>query len=183
VSEIEGLLRSYDQFVRLPWDATLAGSQRVWFAVYDPPQERRLRFRITEFELATRRAGYTWRQVDITDSFPRWMAQHRYRDTYFARPELLKPALKGFVNTVTNEITQALTAPDVDKTTVVAVLGIASLFGLTQASVVFKDVASAIRGRMLVFFPGQYDGSVYRLLDARDGWNYLAVPITANNGQ
>ena len=27
-------------------------------------------------------------------------------------------------------------------------------------------------------FPGHVDGSNYRLLDARDGWNYLAVPIT-----
>jgi hypothetical protein len=33
---------------------------------------------------------------------------------------------------------------------------------------------------LLVFFPGQFDNNNYRLLDARDGWNYLAVPITAD---
>jgi hypothetical protein len=34
-------------------------------------------------------------------------------------------------------------------------------------------------GRLLVFFPGSRDGNVYKLLDAREGWNYLATPITA----
>jgi hypothetical protein len=43
---------------------------------------------------------------------------------------------------------------------------------------VLEDVNSAIRGRLLVFFPGRHDGSNYRLLDARDGWNYLAAGIT-----
>jgi len=28
-----------------------------------------------------------------------------------------------------------------------------------------------------VFFPGEHEGNSYRLLDARDGWNYLAVPL------
>jgi hypothetical protein len=35
-----------------------------------------------------------------------------------------------------------------------------------------------IQGRLVVFFPGQFERNNYRLLDARDGWNYLAVPIT-----
>ena len=63
-----------------------------------------------------------------------------------------------------------------------AVLGLGSLFGLTRASSLFEAVAPDIRGRLLAFFPGQHDGSNYRLLDARDGWNYLAVPITADGG-
>jgi hypothetical protein len=39
-------------------------------------------------------------------------------------------------------------------------------------------VESDIRGRLVVFFPGHLERSNYRLLDARDGWNYMAVPIT-----
>jgi hypothetical protein len=35
-----------------------------------------------------------------------------------------------------------------------------------------------VRGRLVGFFPGQYEQNNYRLLDARDGWNYLAVPIS-----
>ena len=41
-----------------------------------------------------------------------------------------------------------------------------------------KAIESDVRGRIAVFFPGEYEDSNYRLLDARDGWNYLAVPIT-----
>jgi len=40
-----------------------------------------------------------------------------------------------------------------------------------------------IQGRLLIFFPGVYEQNNYRLLDARDGWNYLAVPITAHEGE
>jgi len=40
-----------------------------------------------------------------------------------------------------------------------------------------------VEGRLLVFFPGEYhpENHTYRLLDARDGWNYLAVPLLAKN--
>jgi hypothetical protein len=35
----------------------------------------------------------------------------------------------------------------------------------------------------LVFFPGEHhpEHHSYRLLDARDGWNYLAVPLLAKD--
>ena len=52
------------------------------------------------------------------------------------------------------------------------------LFGLLRASHLLKLVERDIRGRLVVFFPGHKDNNNYRLLDARDGWNYLAVPIT-----
>ena len=58
-------------------------------------------------------------------------------------------------------------------------LGVATLFGLTRVSTAIEKVAPVIKGRMLVFFPGQHENGNYRLLDARDGWNYLAIPITA----
>ena len=41
--------------------------------------------------------------------------------------------------------------------------------------------STAIQGRLAVFFPGAYAQNHYRLLDARDGWNYLAVPITLHS--
>mgnify|MGYP000987610382 CR=1 FL=1 len=43
---------------------------------------------------------------------------------------------------------------------------------------VLKLIEGDIRGRLVLFFPGQLEGNNYRLLDARDGWNYLAVPIS-----
>ena len=45
-----------------------------------------------------------------------------------------------------------------------------------------EEVIHDIQGRLLLFFPGEFDNNNYRLLDARDGWNYLAVPITLHNG-
>jgi len=34
---------------------------------------------------------------------------------------------------------------------------------------------------LLVFFPGTKNDNNYRLLDARDGWNYLAQGITLHD--
>lgn len=183
MNEIEGLVQAYKNYVQLPWDQNLAGPQKIWFALYDPAQERRLRFRVQEFAEATRNAGHSWKLLDITDKFPEWMAQHEYHEEYFAEPEDMNPALTDFTRSVAHHIIDGLTSPDVDATTVVALLGLASLFGLTFASAVFKEVAPFIRGRLLVFFPGQHHGSIYRLLDARDGWDYLAVPITGVEGK
>ena len=63
----------------------------------------------------------------------------------------------------------------------VAILGIASLFGFMKVSELIKSVKDKVKGRLVIFFPGEYDGNnCYRLLDARDGWNYLALPITCH---
>jgi len=179
MNEIERLHTEYERFVRTPWDRTLAGAQKVWFAIYDPAQERRLRLRIPDFEVATRNAGHGWVSIDLTNSFAHWMAQHDYREAYFEEPELMVTALDEFAAAIADQVIATLTSDTVDEQTVVAIAGLATLFGLTRASKLLRTVDASIRGRMLVFFPGQHEGSNYRLLDARDGWNYLAVPIAA----
>jgi len=88
----------------------------------------------------------------------------------------------NFVQYAADLLRQALTAESADEDTVVAVQGIACLFGFTRVSLMLKEVVKDIRGRLVVFFPGEYEDNNYRLLDARDGWNYLAVPITLHNG-
>ena len=62
---------------------------------------------------------------------------------------------------------------------VVGLVGAGSLFGLgaVRLSRLVEEVEPAIRGRLVVFFPGERDGNNYRLLDARDGWSYLALAI------
>ena len=181
MNEIQALTQAYERFVKLPWDSNLAGPQKVWFVIYTPEQERRLRLHISDFEMATIRARHTWKLVDLTDSFAEWMANHEYRDAYFESPDDMDLALQDFADSVAHKVTDELTATNVDENTVVAIAGVASLFGLAKASELMNVVAEHIRGRLLVFFPGQRDGNNYRLLDARDGWNYLAVPITAND--
>ena len=117
----------------------------------------------------------------MTDTFAEWMAQHEYREAYFEQPEDMDLALQEFTSHTVELVKAKLTAPEADENTVVAIAGLASLFGLTRASTVLREVDSAIRGRLLVFFPGRHEGSNYRLLDARDGLNYLAIPITASD--
>ena len=181
MSEIEDLLSRYERDVRLPWDHKLAGAQKVWFARYDPGQERRLRLRIGEFQTATTDAGHTWRLVDVTDSFAEWMTNHEYKDAYFEQPEDMDLALADFSDFVAERVRQELKRPCADENTVVALLGLASLFGLIRVAELIAKVDSEIPGRLLAFFPGQRDGSNWRLLNARDGWNYHAVPIEGGN--
>ena len=72
-------------------------------------------------------------------------------------------------------------AHNVNENSVVVLKGVGSLFGLLKVKEVVDRLAPQVNGRLLVFFPGSYDSNNnYRLLDAYDGWNYLAIPITAN---
>jgi hypothetical protein len=183
VGRIEELVSRYRSHIEAPWQRNLAGDQKAIFVVYPKTDERKLRARLELFEMATTSTGHGWWGVDLTDSFARWMAGTDYRDIYFEEPDTLAMKLRsGFVQYVALRLRDALTAYEVDENTVVAVLGVACLFGFSRVSVVLKDVVEDVRGRLVVFFPGEYEDNNYRLLDARDGWNYLAVPITLHNG-
>ena len=181
MANLDLLLQKYERFITPAWPANVAGPQRVLFAVYDPKDERRLRARVGEFELATTRAKRHWALCDVTDVFPQWMAEQKYRESYFAEPEDLAITLGTFEQHVADQVRAALTAPGIDADSVVGVIGVGALFGFMHVSRLVELVEKDIRGRMLVFFPGQHDSAVYRLLDARDGWNYHAIPITAQS--
>jgi len=88
-----------------------------------------------------------------------------------------------FLQFAAGQLRAALTDSKADENSVVAGFGVASLYGLTKMSLVLKEVENEIRGRLVLFFPGEYENQNYRLLDARDGWNYLAVPITLHSGE
>ena len=170
------LRANYSRYVSLPWDRTLPPQQRIWFAVYDPPDERRLRLHMPSFEVATREAGHGWMLCDLTGAFARWLAGQDYRDSYFESPEDLRAPHPDFESDVAAHLRDTLAKADED--TVVAVMGVASLFGFMKVSRLMEMVEEAIKARLLVFFPGEHEESNYRLLGARDGWNYHAVPIT-----
>ncbi len=180
MGKIEDLAAVYEHHVSAPWQASLAGAQRVMMVVYDKEFERILRARIGEYEQATSRAGHSWKLVDCTHWFAEWMAADEYRDAYFEEPELLRMKLEGeFRPFVTGRLTEALESAD--DNTVVALLGVASLYGFLRVSELIRSVEQSIKGRLLVFFPGTKNDNNYRLLDARDGWNYLAQGITLHN--
>lgn len=175
---IDQLVAEYRNQLRLPWSRTLAGPQRIWMVVYDPELERRLRLKLEEFAIETREAGHAWELIDLTSSFAEWLSANEYRDAYFAEPELLTNSLGGYADALAARVEAALADEKLGDDAVVAVLGAGTLFPMARMSELLDRVSPAIRGRLLVFFPGHVDGSNYRLLDARDGWNYLAVPIT-----
>jgi hypothetical protein len=146
--------------------------------VYHKADERRLRARLPEFELATKRAGRTWHHLDLTDSFARWMMAQHYRERYFVEPDTLGVKLPRFHTSLVDEVRATLALAEAAGG-VVALSGLACLFGLTKVSTLVNDIAPHVRGRLAVFFPGTVEDNNYRLLDARDGWNYHAMVIRA----
>lgn len=185
-TKVNKLLAAYRQQMGIPWQAGLAAIQRVIFAVYDKADELRLRAHIDEFAIATQQAGKQWLPIDLTDAFPAWMATREHREAYFECPEDLAGyqagELTGFVGTLIDQVTAQIAAqagPD----TVVALAGVGALFGVARVSTVVEGIKDAVPGRLLVFFPGEHqpENHTYRLLDARDGWNYLAVPLMAKD--
>lgn len=187
MSRIDVLRRNYQRVCGLPWDRNLAGPQRVWVAVHDKDDERRLRMQLSLFEEATQATGHRWLHCDLTDAFANWLCRSDnlgYAQSYFESPELLDDGpLSEFKETVARQLVEDMQSLDHPDQTVVAITGVASLFGFTRISQVLPLVEPHVRGRLLVFFPGVYENHNYRLLDARDGWNYLAVPITAHEGE
>jgi len=185
-SKLNKLLAAYRQHLTVPWQAGLASIQRVIFAVYDKSDELRLRANVDEFALATQQAGKRWLLLDVTNAFPEWMAAQEYRDAYFESPEDLAGYQTGELTEFVADLSANLRtriAVEAGPDTVVALLGVGALFGLARVSSVVEGIKEAVEGRLLVFFPGEHhpENHTYRLLDARDGWNYLAVPLLARD--
>lgn len=181
MGHIDKLVENYERYISLPWQKDLAGAQKIIFLIYDQADERKLRARKGNFLIATRSAGHEWLECDLTAAFGDWMANLDYRESYFEEPEDLELKVETeFLDTVVGSVKELLNKAD--ENTVVGLSGIASLYGFASVSELMKCIEPEIRGRVVVFFPGDYEGNNYRLLGAKDGWNYLAVPITAHNG-
>ena len=179
MARIEDLADRFGRHIATPWQRTVSGAQRVVMLVYDKELERTLRARKVAFETATRQAGHDWHEVDISEAFAAWMAADDYREEYFASPEDLQLKLQAeFPEYVAERLRAVLNGPEITDDSVVALFGVGALFGFARLSQILKMVESDIKGRLVVFFPGHLERNNYRLLDARDGWNYMAVPIT-----
>lgn len=180
MSKIKRLIQSYSKYIAVPWRDDAAAPQRVIFCVYNETEERWLRAKIDEFEIATRQAGHDWATYDLTDTFAAWLSSQRYAKSYFQKPHLLTTLLPKYLTFIISEFEIYLQQNNVDENSVVAVKGVGSLFGFLKVKEVVDKLAPMVKGRLLIFFPGSYENNNYRLLDGYDGWNYLAVPITAD---
>ena len=181
MSRIKRLIDSYSKYISTPWRDDAAASQRVIFCVYNENEECRLRAKVDEFEIATRQAGHEWAIFDLTDTFAVWLSSQRYARSYFQKPRLLSTLLPKYLDFITVEFDSFLRENCIEDDSVVALKGVGSLFGFLKVKEVVDKLAPMVKGRLLVFFPGSCENNNYRLLDGYDGWNYLAVPITAHN--
>lgn len=178
MSRVSDLVDAYGAELSLTWKDNVSGGERVWMLVYPPDLERQMRHALPSMELATSQSGREWVVLDITDEFGRWLSGHRHAEAFYEEPsDLTQSILDQFETTLVTRIRRALeSAPP---NAVVALVGIASIFPFLRASSVIKSVDSAVTGRLLVLFPGLHDPEThsFRLLDARDGFNYRARVI------
>lgn len=180
MGKIEDLLDNYREHIGLPWLKEKSAQQRVIFCVYPQYVERRLVANVDEFELATKESGHDWEFFDMSDFFPAWLADNKYKKKYFQDPTKFENITTKFPGFIKDELEQQFLERKVGANSVVAVAGIGTLFGFVKVKEVIELIAPLVPGRLVVFFPGSYDNNNYRLLDGYDGWGYLAVPITSD---
>lgn len=183
MTKLQKLREAYEREIRKEWPPLLAGPQKVWFAVYSPWDERALRATLAEWDMATASNSPTgierrfWRH-DLTSEFGAWIESldAEYQEAFWSEPHQLQLPLQtlygDFLARRLRAKLESAGAQDV-----IALFGVASLFGFASLSQLIERVGPHIAGRLLVFFPGERNGSVYRLLEARDGWNYHAFPL------
>jgi hypothetical protein len=181
MSRVEDLAEKYAQHIGIPWTRNVSGAQRVVMVVYDKELERTLSERIGLFEIATTEAQHGWRQLDLSTAFANWIAREEYRDDYFEYPEDLGLKLEEFTQHVAGLIREVLIDDGVDDATAVAITGLGCLFGFTSISTIINIIEPDIRGRLILFFPGHIENYNLRLLDAKDGPNYMATIISLHS--
>lgn len=178
MSRVSDLIDAYTVELGLPWRAGLSGGERVWMLVYPPDMERAVRAALPKLELATGQSGHGWAVIDISGALGMWLASHRHAEAFFEDPRDFTPAIiDKFEASLTTGIREQLAAAPENH--VVALVGIGSIFPFLRASSVIKAIDDEVGGRLLVLFPGLHDPEThsYRLLDARDGFNYRARVI------
>ena len=179
MSTVENLLCAFRNRLLVPWRDDEAPAGRVWILWYDKGHERRVRGRIDEFRLATEQAGKGWMELDLAPLFGEWVARQKWFERAAAKPNTLSTVMPQFERELSDRVREALTKWG--ENDLLVLTGAAALFGLTRASTLVSNVAATIPGRLMLTFPGTHQGGIYRLLDARDGWNYLAVPIPSSD--
>lgn len=174
---VDRLLEAYRQQLRQSTRANASGGERTWFLVIDPDKLRSVLARQQEFQLETVTAQRKWEIVDLTQTFGEWMHTHRYKDRYFKRPQLATSIETDFAAHLASMLKREIDARAMDQSTVMVLTGVEAIYGINKLSDIARRIEDDLRGNLLVFFPGHYQDGQYRFFDARDGWNYLAVPI------
>lgn len=180
MSRVSDLVDAYEAELRLLWKGGVSGAERVWMLVYPPDLERKVRAQLPEMEVRTSNAHRSWDVIDLSDELGEWIARHEYAEAFYEDPSDFTSAIVDmFADELVHRVRQRLSSAGDE--TVVALVGAASLFPFVRASALIQGVDDAVLGRLLVLFPGRHDpdSHSFRLLDARDGFNYRARVITS----
>lgn len=187
MSRLDQLIESYRRHAAIPLRQNVTVAERTWFVVYSPEDERRLRSRLAEFEIATKDCGLLWQEIDLTGSFTRWLdafEDAEEREASLATPAIVEdyadPGLRDFLVQMISRAVAAVPAADVHRT-VFAITGLMELYDFIHISKVIDALGKNVVGVLLLFFPGEREETLYRFLGARTGWDYLATPITADS--
>jgi hypothetical protein len=187
MARVDLLIDAYQRHISAPWQKNLTGAERTIFLVYPKADERKLLHRLPSLEAKTLEAGRGWLAFSFHRVFSDWFhsLHPEQREVYLEEPDALSMALDPdhetpFSRFASERLLELFEKPEADGNTVVALVGAASLYGFSRLSTILDAVRHAQRGQLLILFPGSFDGSHYRLLDARDGANYLATTISAN---
>lgn len=181
-TSIDALLKAYEKVLIEPWNVPLSGQEKTWFLVFDPADLRKVEFRISDFERITRQHNKEWVEFPLNTIFQQWISQHEYRDEYFADPEIILDQVEeDFIPHAASLLNKTISEAPSPSKTVFALTRVSALFGFEnlKVSTILESVYDNIEGRLLLFFPGQFQDNHYRLMDARDGWSYHARPIIA----
>ena len=174
---VDDLLGQFRRQASLPWAPDTARDYRVWIMHYERSLERRIQGRLHEFEALARQYGHGWASLSLASLVPPWFVAHELFDGLAGQPDELPGLLPDFEAHVVGIVRTHLRA--LGERDILALSGAGALFGLMRVSTLTEKVASDIKGRLLLLFPGRHENGVYRLLDARDGWTYRALPIPA----
>jgi len=187
MSRLDQLIQSYRRHAAIPLKQSVTVAERTWFVVYSPEEERRLRSRLAEFEIATKDCGLHWQEIDLTGSYTRWLDQlddSDERAAMLASPAIVEdyavPGYCDFLADIIRKAAASLPADEVEST-VFAVTGLMELYDFIHVSQVMDALNKEVRGVLVIFFPGDREENTYRFLGARTGWDYLATPITADS--
>lgn len=187
MSRLDQLVQSYRNHAAIPLKQGLTVAERTWFVVYSPEEERRLRSRLAEFEIATKDSALLWFEIDLTGSFARWLDSFddpEEREASLATPSIVEnyadPGFIDYLAATIRKVAAGLPASEVERT-VFAITGLMELYDFIHVSQVMDALVKDVRGVFLLFFPGEREENTYRFLGARTGWDYLATPITADS--
>jgi len=177
MSKIYQLLEKFEGIINEPWPKGLSGQEKVWFLIFDPMDLRKMKLKLGEFEIAAKNANKEWHEISLKTKFSKWLANHEYREAFFEDPKYLADSLQYDFREYLEETILAELKINNKENTLVVLKDVSSIFGVIRLSEIVNFLSNHINGRLMILFPGEFINNQYRLMDARDGWDYLARPI------